>query len=361
MITGGYAYLKGVRNFQDSSVGILRRPFLKISWITTILIFVLATQLFGKIEGILSALLYSIIPTTIISSRLALMENGYIPLFLGSMIFAHLFLEKRLKKLWIIACILGFLGLLIKLWAGSIVLSLIFIALFFGKKDKKFMIVSAVTAGIAALVTFASVGLMYNWNMFLSVLKSNANRFYGASSEVVFQALTGSRITTSKYLTDGWIFAAWISFLALILNKTKKYSLILLISVFSYLAVFVFFGSESYGWYKYPFFPFLIIALSKILVDLFRKPNLLAAVILFSLPIGTAAHRLIGVSGMQGYIWLIRLAVAVSVALMVLWGVNKKWGVSLYRILFILAFSFAIYLSIKEIYFYTYETWFFVT
>src|SRR4030065_2698458 len=82
LLVGGYAYAKGVRTFQDASVIILRRPVLKLGIATTILVFILANLLFGKGVAILSSLLYSTVPTIVISSRLALAETGYIPLFL---------------------------------------------------------------------------------------------------------------------------------------------------------------------------------------------------------------------------------------------------------------------------------------
>ena len=57
-ISGGYAYLKGARDFVDASVILLRRPMLKMGIVTTLLIFWLGTRLYGKDIGLLSALFY---------------------------------------------------------------------------------------------------------------------------------------------------------------------------------------------------------------------------------------------------------------------------------------------------------------
>ena len=88
LVTGGYAYFKGIRDFADASVIIIRRPMLKIAALTSFLIFILGWKLLGWVKGLLASLLYSTIPLVVISSRLALAENGYIPLFLLSAIFA---------------------------------------------------------------------------------------------------------------------------------------------------------------------------------------------------------------------------------------------------------------------------------
>jgi hypothetical protein len=94
LLIGGYAYTKGVNNFEDASVIIIRRPMLKIAAVSSILVFILGWKLYGLSSGFLASLLYSTIPLIVISSRLALSENGYIPLFLLSAIFASFYFDK---------------------------------------------------------------------------------------------------------------------------------------------------------------------------------------------------------------------------------------------------------------------------
>jgi len=136
LFIGGYAYLKGVRTFEEASVIILRRPMLKIGIINTVLVFFLSYLLFGNKIALLSALLYSVIPTTVISSRLALAENGYLPLFLSSLIFTVVFFRSKKYIYWILASAIAGAAILFKLSAVSLFITLVLLSLSFGGKDK---------------------------------------------------------------------------------------------------------------------------------------------------------------------------------------------------------------------------------
>mgnify|MGYP001565998181 CR=1 FL=1 len=363
LTTGGYAYLKGVREYQDASVAILRRPMLKIAILTTILIFILGWRLYSPGVGLLSALLYSTIPTTLISSRLALMENVIIPLFLGSLIFADLYIKHKKKLYWLIALVFCSVAMLFKLSAVAIGISLILIALYAGKKGKRFLVTSSVFAIIMPLLIFIIYGAYYDWNVFVDTLAKNSQRFYGAGAEIFLSAVAGSRFTTTKFLTDGWIILGWISLFSVSLsewNKTKG-GTILTIAALSYLVVFILFGSESYGWYKFPFFPFIILATSKLLVNLFETQNLFTFVGLLLLPFGSQVHRLLGIMEFQKYAHLLRYF---SIIVLGLFGLNLVWNkklVLLNKIFMVTILGFVVWLSVKEILYLNTDRWYFVT
>jgi 4-amino-4-deoxy-L-arabinose transferase-like glycosyltransferase len=363
LITGGYSYMKGVRSFESMGAGIIRRPIVKIGIITTLMAFLLAYRMFDYRVGLLSALLYSIIPTVVISSRLAIFENIYNLFFPGAVLMAYVFLESRKRLNWLIAVGFVFLSILMKMWGVSSALALFFVAVYLGEKDRKFMIASLVAGTVLAFGAFAVFGSFYDMGLFWRVQLGNGGRFYGASSEVLFQAITGLRITTNKFLTDGWMLSMWIAFAALVFSKWKDDLSIKLISlaVLSHLLVMVLFGSESYGWYKYPMLPFLVIALSKVLVEIFDNPNYLMALVLLSLPLGTSVHRLIGVVNFQNYVVPLRLFAIFLIGTVALLGANKKLGSGVYKLLFVAVLVFAVWISIKDIYGLTYDKWFFVT
>ena len=134
LITGGFAYLKGFRTLESISVITIRRPMLKVAILTTVLLYFFATLIFNKKVGLLAAMLYSIVPSVVISSRLALAENFMAPLFLASAIFAFLYLKKKNKKYWIAACIIGSFSVLFKLSGAAAPLALFLIALKYGGK-----------------------------------------------------------------------------------------------------------------------------------------------------------------------------------------------------------------------------------
>lgn len=364
LITGGYAYLKGAREFVDVSVILLRRPMLKIALLTTLLIFILAYRLYGIKVAYISSFLYSIIPTTVISSRLALMENGYIPIFLGSLILADMYFEKKKRIYWISAVSIASLAVLFKFSAVVILLTLFLLALYNIRKNRKFIFLSIGIGLVAPLLLFAVYGAVFNWQTFVDIFLANSSRFYGAGSEVVLQLIAQFRLTTTKFLTDGWLIAGWVSLLIVSFTEFKKSKggTIITISALSYLVIFILFGSESYGWYKYPFFPFLIICLARILEIIYEKGNIFIYTVFLFLPFGSSIHRLLGVVEFQKYVPLIRIFSLVFLGVFVLSMLKKKESLSLLeKVYMIFIFAFVSLLSIAEILFLTYETWFYIT
>lgn len=77
------------------------------------------------------------------------------------------------------------------------------------------------------------------------------------------------------WFIDGWIFMGWFS-LMFILKDYKKH-LFLVIPVISYLILFMFAipNEASHGWYRYPFYPFLISSLGIVLFQEYKNMSLL--------------------------------------------------------------------------------------
>lgn len=363
LIIGEYALTKGITQFSETTVGIIRRPMLWIAIITTILIFWLGVRLYNPWVGLVAAALYSFIPTMVISSRLTLSENGYIPLFLGAIISLDYYFTRKKKIYWIIACILGAVGILFKLSAVAIPMTIFILILNYEKKEKLKMLIWTAIICSLGLVAFGIYGYAINWQVFKNAFFFQSNLFYGAGSEVFFNVLTQSKVTATKFLTDGWILLGWIAIMILSFNewrKTKGGSVIT-IATLSYLVVFIFFGGESYGWYRFPFLPFLALALARVFMLLFEKPNLFVALAGFLLPFGTTVHKLLEVDKFQPYIPQFRLFIFVSL-LIFIWSIfkgDKKFMVE--RAFLVLLFISLLVLSGMEIFFYTYGKWFFAT
>lgn len=362
LLVGGYAYVKGVRDFKDASVIILRRPMIIIGVISVLFVFLITYELFGVIVAIISSLIYTTSPAVVISSRLALAENAYLLLFLISIYLSLLYLKKKSIYYWIMASVVAGIAVLFKLSALSIGIYLFIFALYLDDKAKKKLIVTVAVALVICLLAFLLYGAYYDLQTFLAVMKSNSNRFFGVGAEIFYNAFSQTKITGSKYLSDGWINIAWISFFVYAFsernNKTKV--VIPIIATFAYLLVFFIWGSEAYGWYRYPLYPFLIIITGKVIYDLIRKPTFLCF-LLFLLPFGTAIHRLIGVEGFQQYINVFRVTAVGSFLLFVIAPLLKQHTLVLRRIALVAFFVFLIILSIKEVYFYNVGKWIFAT
>jgi 4-amino-4-deoxy-L-arabinose transferase-like glycosyltransferase len=365
LIIGGYETSKGINNFLESSTGIIRRPMLKIALITTLLIFLLASRWFGIRVGILSALLYSIIPTFVISSRLALSENGFIPLFLGGLYFTDLFLTKKKNIYLVLMGLMASLSLLMKMSGVAVLLSEILILLFYlPRSKKKFKDIAVLSLiGLSGLAVYCLYGYFLDWSTFIKVQFTQSNLFYGAGAEALFSAIVSSKIAL-KYLTDGWILLGWISLLFLSMTKfTKDRGITFLtIGTFCYLIVFLFFGSESYGWYRFPFFPFLAIALAEVINQLYKKGNLFVFSVFALIPFGTGLQRIFGQLGFQPIVIYFRLAILfLALLFSVRLVTGGMWINRLEKVAMVLVFLLLVYISIREIVFLNYDHWFFVT
>ena len=365
IFTGLYLKIKNISDYEQTGVAILRRPMLRVAIITSILIFYLSYRWFGAGVAIMSATLYNIIPTTVISSRLLLAENVYIPMFLAALVFMDIFLETKRRKYLILAALISALGMFTKLSAVAIPIALAIIALALSKSSEKltnaFIVLLVSSVGFWLFVAY---GAIVNWQVFRDVFFSQASLFYGAGSEIVYSALTSGKITSDRFFTDGWITMLWIGFLIFVYSyssKEKRVSTMLSISVFSYLAVFLIFGSESYGWYRFPFYPFLIIGTSKLIFDLVKNPNLLVASVLFFLPFGTSVHRIYGVIGFQDFVFPLRVVTLTALVIFSLGFLYQDRSRLLQQLIIVLFLALTVFLAVREILFYNIDNWFFIT
>ncbi|KKQ43490.1 MAG: hypothetical protein US60_C0001G0005 [Microgenomates group bacterium GW2011_GWC1_37_8] len=363
LVTGGFAYLSGVRNFENASVLILRRPMLIIGVLNILLIFILANMLYGEKVALLSSAIYSFSPLIVISSRLALAENGYIPLFLLSLIIMQTYIKKKNIGFWYTVCILAGISLLFKLSAIAIPITLAtYITLIKKKIDYK-LLLPLILSTIGALLIFTIYGAIFDLGVFFDVIKVNSERIFGAGSEIFYQAVSISKITTQRTFTDGWILLGWISFFMLIFRNWKKdvADTLIGVSVLSYLFVFLFFGSEPYGWYRFPLYPFLAIASAKVIYDLFRQNRLLTSYALLLIPFGTSAHRLLGFDEFLKYASFFRsFTLLVFLIFIINIAFNNKF-IKISKLLILFALIFVFFLSIKEVYFYNVDNWYFST
>lgn len=365
LIVGTYSYLKGAKEFFQTDVGIIRRLMLKIALVTVVLIFLLGTRLYNKWVGLLSALLYSIIPTTVVSSRLVLAENGYIPLFLGAVILVDYYLEKRKRVFLILAAILSAFAIFFKLSGISVLLTLLLIILAFVPQKRKIKdLLLTFAIGILGLIAFFVYGAYYDWEIFKNVFFAQANLIYGAGSEAFLSAIVRSKVTATKFFSDGWITLSWISaFVVSAIGWRKdKGTTILTIALFSYLITFLIFGSEGYGWYRFPFLPLIIIALAELIIKLFKESNLFLLMAMALLPFGTSVLRLYGYDGFANFVFPLRLVLAGAVLLFGgMFYINKSWVKRVYQLVVFVTFGYLIWLAIKEIHFLNIDTWFYVT
>lgn len=270
LIAGGFAILTGSQELFDIKLSQIRVLSLILGTISIFLVFLLAKKLYGNFVGILSAILYATVPTIVIGSRIVQNENFLIPMMLGIWFLILSFLET--EKSWrrnLAAILAGLLTLAKVPWATVTIAGCLIFA-----KEKKFK--DAAIFGFIATAIFSLYflyGRIYDWSTFISLWGLQTARANIGLGNVL--ALFTYPYLVDRVYPDGWIYWGWISIFILSLNFKKHVKL--LIPLLSYFLIFIFAipGIEAQGWYRYPFYPFLIIASAVLLEEILNKPSLL--------------------------------------------------------------------------------------
>lgn len=311
LVTGGYAYMKGARVFEETLISFIRKPMIVLGAVSVLLLFLFLLKVFSYKEAIIGSLIYAVSPLAIIGSRTVQAENLLIPVFLASLITTYFYIEYKKPWLFWVAAIMAGTALLVKLSGISVVLSNLFILLYFSKDSFKKTLPSLLTFGIASmsfLIFFLVYGAAYDFNQFIAIFASNGDRFYGIGSKAFYDLLTTTKITNLHYLTDGWFLAGWVAaaMLFIIPSEGKRKEMFIIIPLVCYLIVFVLFGSEAYGWYRYPFMPFIFAAIARVLVLALKNPVYsIPSFLILLVPTGVNISKIISIESFQNYagIW----------------------------------------------------------
>ena len=270
----------------DISIYRIRGLALIMGILSALLVFMLSSKLYGKGIGLLSSLLYATIPTIVIGSRLVQNENFFIPLWLFSLYLTVSYLKN--KRTWMrntAAVLAGFLILAKIPWIAGVFS--ICIILLYHKKYKDVLITLAII--IPIFLTYIVYGFYYDKDLFLGLWGLQLNR-YDISFTSIY-ALFQKPYLADRYYLDGWIFWGFISFIIVCSRDIKK-NIVLLSAVISYFLVFLAAipDEAGHGWYRYPFYPFLIISIALFLKEYFIKNWIMT--FLFLVFIGTSLFEI---------------------------------------------------------------------
>lgn len=352
LITGGYAYLSGVRVFEDTTSYIIRKPVIIISTISVGMLMIFCWLNFNFLTALVGGLLYATTPLIVLSGRMIQAENAIIPCLLTCMICISLYLKKKNNYWLVLAALIAGISTLFKL-TGFVCHLFVLLALLNNYKIVKGNFLKDfgffLTISLPISFLFVIYGSVYGIENFKNILFSNYNRFYGIGPNALIELIRNQRLTQHKYLPEVSIIGGWIVFLSLVIKKPKDFGLILAnLGIFSYLIVYIFFGSQPYGWYTFPFWPLLIIVLSKFLTDGVGKgKNLIAVFFVLLLILGANISRVIDIFAFQPLANFWRFAVSTVFFLLILKTFFKSKNIILYRILWVVMMIIIIYTNLK--------------
>ena len=267
LISGGFARLNGVTSFDEVNISKIRPLALLLGVFSIFTVYLLASLVYGSTTGLIASGLYAVIPTVAIGSRLVQNENFFIPFFLLSLYFGYKYVKYRLSHDLLATTIICALLPLAKVpWiAASVAVGAMFV--YSGKRK------AALIVGLTTLIFFAGFilyGIRWNGEVFYNLWKLQLARYF-MSFDSMF-ALFRDPIIADRTFVDGWIYFGWAAMILLLVKNIKK-NIPIVLGFLAYGAIFVFaIPSEPlHGWYRYPFYPFLAIALAVFLKEYLNR------------------------------------------------------------------------------------------
>lgn len=294
LVAGGYEYLQGIRSFDGVSPEKIRPLALLLGVISIAAVYLLAAEAFGVLTGLLAALFYSITPSVVAGSRLVQNENFFIPLFLVALYSSLRVVKDPKSKLkYLLFPILFLLPLAKVPWiAASVSVAAIF---FFNRRTRNGF--AALFAGLGGIIAYVLWGFWWNRDLFIRLMGLQLAR-YDLGYTSVFSLITDP-IVTDRLFIDGMVYAGWIAVVSLLTVDLKK-TFPVIFGLLGYLAIYLFVipNEPGHGWYRYPFYPFLLISLAYIVKELHRNHLVAMSLILVAgLPaLGYTVGPLIGFS-----------------------------------------------------------------
>lgn len=310
LVAGSYAILNGANDMFDVDLLKIRGLALILGALSIFLIFVLAADLYGTSIGLLSALLYATIPTVVVGSRIVQNENFFIPCFLLALFFISKYIKTKKSLFRNSSAVICGLLILAKIPWIAATLAIVMI-LMYVKRYKDIFKFLLIVIPITAL--YFVYGFYFDANLFMNLWKLQLNR-YDIAFNSIFALFTESYLV-DRFMIDGWIYFGWVAMFLLLIKDVKKHLFI----AFPFLAYFVIFvagipNEAGHGWYRYPFYPFLIIAIALFIKEHFVKNWILTFI--FLILVGT---------GILGLTWEKTFGFSYVVFRLFLVG----WGISL--------------------------------
>ena len=284
LVAGGFALLNGARDMYDIDIRTIR-PLAIILGITSIaLVFLLTNELYDRKAALIASVLYATIPTIVIGSRIVQNENFFIPMWLLALLFTSKYLKTKNPFFRNLAAIICGLLILAKVpWiaaAGSIIITFLYLRKY---EDLYKFIFIVIPIGFL----FLAYGFYFDSKLFIDLWGLQLNR-YDITFPSIY-ALFQKPWLVDRFFLDGWIYFSWFAFLLLLIDVKKHF-----VIVFALLSYFVIFltgipDEAGHGWYRYPFYPFLIISTALFIRDYFVKNPVLS--FMFLVLIGTTLFQ----------------------------------------------------------------------
>ena len=316
---------KNAKTFADVNNYDLRQSAITIAMFTQILIFILTLLITKKpLVGLIASTIYATVPSYILLSRYALLENVVSPLILAEIILLILaknrFINKKTDKLFgifiFLAGIVGGLSALTKITGWVYILG--FAILLYIWKFKFKQILSFVLPAFLVGMLYFVLGFYLSPRLFTDILLLQGSRDFIGSINLL---VTIFRVSIYNFPLDGW----WTGgFIALLLIPKKKEYLPIIIPVVVGLFSAIGLVGANYPWYFIPLVPFMAIAIAIFFYNLAVTPTFTSILFTFFVFVSSSFYWGYGVFQKVQPFMLYRLIFLLFIVTGVFWALSQK-------------------------------------
>jgi hypothetical protein len=282
-----------IQELQQVKTEDIRKPAIILAVITAVLLFIFLSLLTtNPWIGLLALIIYTTVPTYVLGTRIAILENAVSPLILIHLIFLYLFVHatKNIKPIFsygllCISGIFGGLSVLAKEPAlGFLVGSLVLLVL---NKIPLRRILAFLIATSLPVFLYVFWGMSLNPGLFLGIFSANTNREYFGAIKLVTML---EALKFKNFPTDGWWIFGLLSFVLISIKlKDKKY-LFLLIPLITHLLFVLLVGSANYPWYLLSCIPFFAGCSAIFIWQLYKDPSFVTGLLFFLIPFSSSYY-----------------------------------------------------------------------
>jgi 4-amino-4-deoxy-L-arabinose transferase-like glycosyltransferase len=267
IVAGAYALMRGAPDMYGVQFSVLREFSLLLGVITIYCVYLFAKIYYGVGIGLLSSFLYAIVPTIVIGSRILQNENFFIPLFLCMLVCLKRYIDTKNRWFFAVAAALAGVAVLSKVpWIAASVAA-VGILFYRGKAKDAWTFLGIVSAFFFLYLLY---GMYWDREVFFSLWRLQLHRYDMAFDSIL--SLVREPYLVDRYYADGWIYAGWVAFTALLIGSIRKHAELIFACLGYFFIYIVAIPNEpSHGWYRYPFYPFLMVATALFIRDYWRQ------------------------------------------------------------------------------------------
>ncbi|MCA9610814.1 MAG: phospholipid carrier-dependent glycosyltransferase, partial [Myxococcales bacterium] len=281
VLVGAAAHLGGAHHYLDAKLRYTRLVPIGLMALATVLMIAVGRRLWpASMAPYVGALLFSVIPSIVLQTRVIKEEDVLVPLLLGAVLFFLRWRDdgRRSRDLWGAAICVG-LAPLAKVPAAALIVG---VAMLFAAERGGFRsAVQLLGIGIAIGSTLLLYALVIDWDEFLFATRMQSGR---AIHWNIFPRFFDVGQINGNRIGRGWTQFLWLSLAATVYARGLRSSAVLTVPTLVYLvAIAVGTGNWTYGWYVVPLYPFLCLAAGDLVVRTWNRPTLFAGLLLLGL------------------------------------------------------------------------------